>query len=231
MKIFLYLLLIFVIAFAAAPFLRPPAEDTRSLEGLPWQIEPLADGSAKVFGLTLGRDRLSDARERLGPDMELAIVAADDEAGSLEMFYSNYRAGPFNGKLVLVGVLDDSTLAQLRARSGAPKYLDSGARKYHLQKDDLPLGYSAPIETVTFIPTASLDEDIARKRFGPAEQTIRVDGGAVHLLYPHLGLDLILNEGRKAVLQYVAPRNFARLREPLLKSEYSRSGNTNPTKR
>ncbi len=219
MKIFLYLLLIVVIAFAAAPFLRPPAENARPIEGLPWQIEPLPDGSAKVFGVTLGRDRLGDAREPLGPDMELAVVAVGDEPGSLEMFYSNYRAGPFNGKLVLVGSLDLSTLARLRARSGAPKYLDSGARKYHLQTDDLPLGYSAPIETITFIPTARLDEEIARKRFGPEDETVRIDAKTVHLLYPHLGLDVMLSDDHKDVLQYVAPRNFAQLREPLSKAK------------
>jgi hypothetical protein len=224
MKIFLYLLLIIIIAFAAAPFLAPPVENMRQIQGLPWQIEPLADGSVKVFGLTLGRDRLGDAREQLGPDMELAVVAAGDEPGSLEMFYSNYRAGPFNGKLVLVGALEDSTIAQLRTHSGAPKYLDSGARKYHLQKDDLPLAYSAPIQTITFIPAARLDEEIARKRFGPAEQTVRVDAGTLHLLYPHLGLDLMLSEGHKDVLQYIAPRNFAQLREPLLNTGNIRNG-------
>jgi hypothetical protein len=228
MKIFLYLLLIVIIAFTAAPFLRPPAENVRPLEGLPWQIEPLADGSSKVFGLTLGRDRLGDAREKLGPDMELAVVSVGDETGSLEMFYSNYRAGPFNGKLVLVGALDDSTLAQMRARSGAPKYLDSGARKYHLQNDDLPLGYSAPIQTITFIPAARLDEETARKRFGPAEQTIRSDVETVHMLYPRLGLDLMLVEGHKDVLQYVAPRDFPHLREPLLKDASTVNGQVGP---
>lgn len=225
MKIFFSLLLIVVLAFAAAPFLRPPADNTRPLEGLPWQVEPLADGSAKVFGLTLGRDSLGDARKKLGADMELAVVAMGDETGSLEMFYNNYRAGPFNGKLLLVGELDDSVLAQLRTRSGAPKYLDSGARKYHLQKDDLPLGFNAPIRTITFIPAASLDEETANKRFGPAERTIRVDAATVHLLYPHLGLDLMLVEGQKDVFQYIAPRNFAQLQDPLLKSVTPGSGN------
>jgi hypothetical protein len=38
MKIFLYLLLIIIIAFAAAPFLAPPVENMRQIQGLPWQI-------------------------------------------------------------------------------------------------------------------------------------------------------------------------------------------------
>jgi hypothetical protein len=36
-----------------------------------------------------------------------------------------------------------------------------------------------------------------------------------HFLYPAKGLDLILDRKGKEVLQYVAPRDFARLREPL----------------
>jgi hypothetical protein len=225
MRIFLYLLLIVIIAFAAAPFLIPPVDNVRPVEGLPWQIEPLEDGSAKVFGLTLGRDRLSNAREKLGPDMELAIVTAGDEPGSLEMFYSNYAAGPLNGKLVLTGMLEDSTIAKLRARSGAPRYLDSGARKYHLRKEDLSLAYNAPIQSITFIPTARLNEEIARKRFGRPEQTIRIDGETLHLLYPQFGVDLMLSQDHKDVLQYVAPRNFEQLRVPLLRAATTPSGN------
>jgi hypothetical protein len=163
--------------------------------------------------------------------MELAVVAVGDEPGSLEMFYRNYTAGPFSGKLVLVGAVDDSTLAQLRARSGAPKYLDSGARKYHLQTQDLPVGYNARIQAITFIPTASLDEEIARKRFGPAEQTVRSDAATVHLLYPHLGLDLVLNAGARDILQYVAPRDFAQLRDPLLNAGGARNGDSLPPNR
>ena len=40
--------------------------------------------------------------------------------------------------------------------------------------------------------------------------------GAEHLLYPELGLDLILNPEGKEILQYVAPRDFRRLQAPLL---------------
>jgi len=161
---------------------------------------------------------MGDARERLGQDMELAIVVSGDETGSLEMYYGNYRAGPFNGKLVLVGALDEATLLELRQRAGAPKYLDSGARKFHLQPEDLPQGYRAPLRSVTFIPSANLDEAAAHRRFGTPRETVRADSGTLHLLYPELGVDLMLNEGHRDILQYVAPRDFARLRTPLLEA-------------
>jgi hypothetical protein len=224
MKIVLSLLTIVVVAFAAVLFFRPHGGDIRPLENLPWQIQTLEGGASRVFGVTLGHDTMGEARERLGKDMELAIVVSGDEAGSLEMYYGNYRAGPLNGKLILAGDLDDATLSLLRQRAGLPKYLDSGARKYHLQPEDLPLGYGAPVGTITFIPSAALDEDIAGARFGPPHETIRTGDGNTHLLYPALGLDLILNEKHRDVLQYVAPRDFARLSAPL-----SRSGGQSDT--
>jgi hypothetical protein len=38
----------------------------------------------------------------------------------------------------------------------------------------------------------------------------------VHLLYPPLGLDVVVDGDGKELLQYVAPRDFERLRAPLL---------------
>jgi len=219
MKIVLSLLLIIAVLVAGAMFLQPPPGEVRQMEGMPWQVEPLEDGSARVFGLTLGRDNLGEARTVLGPDMELAIVARGKETGSLEMYYNYFSTGSLSGKLVLVGAMDDATLLMLREHSGAPKYLDSGARKYHLQTADLALGYRAPVQGITFIPVARIDEEIALKRFGPPQETLRMDDETLHLLYPQLGLDLIINPGGRDVLQYVAPRDFARLRTPLLQQQ------------
>lgn len=219
MKIVVSLLLIIAALLAVAMLLRPPPGEVQPLQGLPWQVEPLDDGSSRVFGLTLGRDTLGQARDTLGPDMELAVVVKGKETGTLEMYYSRFSAGVLSGRLILTGDVDDATLMQLRERSGAPRYLDSGARKYHLQPDDLPLAYRAPLQGVTFIPVASIDAETAHKRFGEPAESLRLDEDSVHLLYPRLGLDLMIDAGHRDVLQYVAPRDFARLREPLLQQQ------------
>lgn len=219
MKIVVSLLLIIAALLAVAMLLRPPPGEVQPLQGLPWQVEPLDDGSSRVFGLTLGRDTLGQARDTLGPDMELAVVVKGKETGTLEMYYSRFSAGVLSGRLILTGDVDDATLMQLRERSGAPRYLDSGARKYHLQPDDLPLAYRAPLQGVTFVPVASIDAETAHKRFGEPAESLRLDEDSVHLLYPRLGLDLMIDAGHRDVLQYVAPRDFARLREPLLQQQ------------
>jgi hypothetical protein len=41
--------------------------------------------------------------------------------------------------------------------------------------------------------------------------------GVIHWLYPQHGLDVVTDEKEKPLLQYVSPKNFGLLREPLLK--------------
>lgn len=212
------LLIFLTIVIIAMLSLKPDSErSTENVKGLPWQIEVLPEGRSKVFGVTLGQSTLGDAREQLGEDMTLAIiVASGQDIGALEMFYSRYKAGVFSGKLVLAADLAPEAVTQLMERAIKSGYMDSGARKFTLHPEDLPVAFQAPLATMTFIPAVNIDEASAIKRFGPANEIIRASEQAVHLLYPDKGLDLIINENGKEVLQYVAPRDFERLREPLL---------------
>ena len=77
----------------------------------------------------------------------------------------------------------------------------------------------ATLAALTFLPAARFDEAVALERFGPAPERIGSADGQVHLLYPERGLVVSLDpQGRgKPVLQYVAPRDFARLRAPLVR--------------
>lgn len=212
------LLIFLTIVIIAMLSLKPDSErSTENVKGLPWQIEVLPEGRSKVFGVTLGQSTLGDAREQLGEDMTLAIiVASGQDIGALEMFYSRYKAGVFSGKLVLAADLAPEAVMQLMERAIKSGYMDSGARKFTLHPEDLPVALQAPLATMTFIPAVNIDEASAIKRFGPASEIIRASEQVAHLLYPDKGLDLIINENGKEVLQYVAPRDFERLREPLL---------------
>jgi hypothetical protein len=185
---------------------------------LPWQIKTFPDGTSEVFGLVLDHSRLADARTHFGPDVEIAVIAAPGETGTLEAYYNNVTVGVFTGKLILLAGMDKDTVARLRQRAVKTEYMDSSTRKYRLQRDDLALAWQAPIAGMNFIPTVSLDADTILKRFGTPHERIRVDDRVEHFLYPQQGLDVILDLQGKEVLQYVAPRQFARLREPLMKA-------------
>ncbi len=213
------LILLVLLAALVAVFLlvfRGGSNDPeQTVQGLPWQIEILPDGESRVFGVTLGRSTLGEAAQQLGGSAEVAIVVNNEQDYGLEMFFSHYTAGVFSGKLILVADLPAERIEQLVQRAARRKYLDSGGKKYRPAHDDLPGIMSATVKNITFLPSVSLDEEAAIDRFGvPAERVVSSEQ-QVHLLYPDQGLDIIITRKGRDVLQYVAPKSFSNLRDPL----------------
>ena len=214
MRRFLPTFLVIVLVLAIYPFLGKDEIPARVV-GLPWQIEILPDGSSRVFGLTPGRTTLGQAAAHLGDDMELAVMGAEGEAGSLEMYYGHYRAGLLSAKLVLGAAMDTETLTGMRKNAADVEVLKSGARKYVLSREDREKAFSAVVQSITFIPATQLDHEVVINRFGEPAEVITMHNQIRHYLYPEKGLDVIVGEEGKDVLQYVAPAEFRRLREPL----------------
>lgn len=214
MKIFFALFFLLAILLAAYPFL-DQSEKSETLSGLPWQIEVMADGSTQVFGLHIGSSRLADAIEILGDDMELAIIAASDEGGSLEMYYGHYKTGLLSGKLILLTETSAQDIKRWRDNALKKDYMATGnAKKYTLSPDDMHDVLEEVITGVTFIPAVNLDEEVILARFGTPDSRIESDG-AIHFTYSEKGLDIALHEKSKEVLQYVAPEAFQQLVQPL----------------
>ncbi len=214
MKIFFALFALIVVLLAVYPFLHR-SENAETLTGLPWQIEIQTDGSTQVFGLYIGVSSLADAIERLGSDMELAIIASSDEVGNLEMYYGHYQAGLLSGKLVLQTKISEQDIKRWRENALRSEYMATGqAKKYILSPDDLPQVLAKVITGLTFIPTVNLDEEVILARFGEPDKRVQ-SADAVHFLYPAKGLDIALHEDSKEVLQYVTPGDFSQLVVPL----------------
>ena len=81
--------------------------------------------------------------------------------------------------------------------------------------DDLAALDQMPIRAIAVIPTVNLDEETVVSRFGNPGERLAVSENRVHLLYPDKGLDVVVDRDGKELLQYVAPRDFALLRDPL----------------
>jgi hypothetical protein len=213
-KIFFALFALLAVVMAVYPFLNQ-SENKPVLTGLPWQIDLLPDGSTQVFGLQIGVSRLSDAYQILGSDMELAIIAASDEKGDLEMYYGHYQAGLLSGKLVLQTKASEQNIKNWRDNAVKSEYMATGqAKKYFLSEDDLPQVLTEVITGLTFIPAVNLDEEVILARFGEPDKRIQRPE-VMHYLYPAKGLDIALHDDSKEVLQYVLPGNFQQLVQPL----------------
>lgn len=213
------LFLAILLALLALPLLFPaqqgPTPQPQPDGGLPWQIEKLADGTTRVFGLVPGRTSFDEARRQIAGEPQVALLVAPGESGALEAYYDSFAAQFVTGRLVLSL---DSTFAQrerMAARARKVEYLEGTTRRVHLGEADLIEAGRAVVSAVSFIPAANLDEQIVLQRFGVPAERIRSSAHTEHFLYPELGLDLQLDAKGKELLQYVAPREFARLRDPL----------------
>lgn len=208
MKIFFLFFALLAAVLLAYPFFNE-SENTDVITGLPWQVDILPDGSTQVFGLKLGTSRLSDALGILGDDdVDLAIIAASEEHGSLEMYFGHFRAGVIAGKLVIKTSTSEQNIKDWRENAPKFDYMATGkAKKYALSTDDLKLALDEVITGLTFIPSINLDEAIILARFGEPNERVQL-AGAMHYLYPEKGLDIAVFEESKEILQYVLPSDF-----------------------
>ena len=218
MKFALYLIA-FVIAALVIPFFIPSGGKQEGVDpnsNLPWQITLDGQGGSSVFGLKPGLSTLGDVRRRFESELELAIIAEPDEVGTLEGYYSAVSLGFVMAKMIVTVDLKNDAIIAMRERALKAKHVASTTRKITLNAEDVAAVDLLPVKAISVIPTVNLDETTVIQRFGQPGERIVVSEKRVHLLYPQQGLDVVVDSDGKELLQYVAPRNFASLREPLL---------------
>ncbi len=200
------------------PFLWPGAGKQEGVDpnsNLPWQIEVDGKGGSTVFGLKPGVSTLADVRQKFGSEMDVAIIAEPDEIGTVEGYYPQLALGFVLAKVVVTVDLKDEGISEMRERALKARNMESTTRKITLHPDDLAAVEKMPIRAISVIPTVNLDEASVIRRFGPPGERLVVSEKRVHLLYPEKGLDIVVDGEAKELLQYVAPRDFALLRDPL----------------
>jgi hypothetical protein len=140
-----------------------------------------------------------------------------DGSVSLEVFFNEVTMGGLSGKFILTLQATDSQLKAFKQRAIKRKPMESGALRYRLAETDRRKLLEMPVSAISYIPYIDLDNELVRQRFGTPDEIIAITDDKLHLLYPAKGLDLLLDEGGKELLQYVAPRDFSRLKRPLLR--------------
>lgn len=215
-------LLAFVLVVLIVPFFLPNIGKPEGVDpnsNLPWQIETDGQGGSKVFGLRPGVSTLAEVRQQLCPEIEVAIIAEPGEAGALEGYCAQVPLGFVLARVVVTVDASADQVAAMRERALRSKNMESATRKITLHPDDLAAAERLPVKAITVIPAVNLDEAVVIQRFGAPEERVVLAEQRVHLLYPQKGLDVLVDGEGKELLQYVAPRNFASLRDPLKAAE------------
>lgn len=184
--------------------------------GLPWQIKQI-DNQTEVFGLTIGSSQLSDAIAVFGEGYELAILAKHEHAGALELFYNHVKSGPLVGKLAIVADSHPKDIYHMRKHAIGQEYLETGTKKYKLSTKQQQIASKLLIRSITYIPSARLNQELIELRFGNPALVLKTGKRVTHYLYPHIGLDILIDQGGKDLLQYVTPSTFGEIQSDLHK--------------
>ena len=217
----------FILVALIVPFLIPTSGNGDGVDPdrhLPWQIDVDERGGSKVFGLQPGVSTLAEVKGVLGTEIEVAIIARPNEVGSVEAYYSQVALGFVLAKMVITVDVAPERVNAMRERALKAKHMESTTRRITLHPDDLAQLDGLPVKAIAVIPTVNLDEQTVVQRFGEPSERLQVSATRVHLLYPRFGLDVMVDGEGKELLQYVAPRDFALLREPLRTSQNAEQG-------
>lgn len=185
---------------------------------LPWHIEhPTAD-SLRIFGLTLGQSTTNEAEQHFREEAKSSLFKSPNGQLVAEMFFEQVTLAGLKSKIVISIAVPDAELQGMYERGLRMSGTGSG-KKITLASDDVARVRALPISSLTYIPSARLEQEIISKRFGqPAQRIKEKKDGIVHWLYPQHGLDITLGSEKGAVLQFVPPKDFDKLLQPLLAS-------------
>jgi hypothetical protein len=151
-------------------------------------------------------------------------MASRGEPPVLEAYVERASPGGVGGRLVMSAAATPEQLARWQARAVKDELVSAQTRRYALSAADRDEVLGRPLSALAFIPSAQLDEQILRQRFGEPSEVISESAGLQHWLYPQRGLAVALDAKGRELLQYVPPAQFKqRLRDPLLRAAREKS--------
>jgi hypothetical protein len=202
-----------VLIFVATFFMQgSPADKT----DFPWNIEHPTTDTSRIFGLTLGQSNSKDAEQRFKEEAKPILFKSPSGQLSVEVFFEDVRMAALKARIVLIVDVPKAELKGMFDRGLRMNATGSG-KEITLSTEDAHRVLAMPISSLTYMPGVRLEDAIFEKRFGQPEQRIREKkSGAIHWLYPRHGLDITLGGKEKPLLQYVSPKDFDKLTNPLV---------------
>lgn len=183
---------------------------------LPWYIEHPTSDTVRIFGLTLGSSTASEAEQRFQEEAKPSLFKSPDGQLVAEMFFEQVTLAGLKSRIVVSLAAPVAELHAMHER-GLRVSGVGDSKKITPAPDDVIRLRALPISSLTYMPSIRLEEEIFVQRFGQPSQRIKEkNSGAIHWLYPQHGLDITLGGEEKPVLQYVPPKDFDKLLQPLL---------------
>lgn len=195
---------------------------------LPWNIELDSQNNSTIFGITLGETTLADAQKALQAGGEMSLFVSKDGLYSVEIFIDSIYLSGLKANLFLTLDVSQQQSKDMFERGVNMIRASDKTNKVTLSEDDQKQLALVPVKHIIYIPRANLDAELIEKRFGIPQQKIKESDEVIHWLYPTKGLDIALNEEGREVFQYLLPKNFYQILDPLKALNQSQAPSLRP---
>jgi hypothetical protein len=179
-------------------------------------------GRVHTLGLTLDKTTLREAELALKSLSDPALYLYPDREKkdqyslSLEAYFPSIAD---HSKVVLGLYASDELLLQIRSRATAPRLNQNGVGRMNVSSSDNNLIQNLRVMWMKFIPSVQLQLEHIKARFGAPEQTIAGPKGISLLLYPKLGLHVLIRDEGKDVLTFTLLSAFAETTTKIMEEE------------
>lgn len=169
-------------------------------------------GKLDVLGVVLGETTLKQAETVLHTQSERALFLELKEGKprkeTLEAFFPT---SPDRAKIIIELDASPELLEQIKQHAYNPMAFPSGNAKLEIAPEHNADVEAQLVKSFTYIPPISLTTEMVEQHFGKSERQITDSDGNHHLLYPALGLDVVIAREGNPLLQFVPPSDFERL--------------------
>lgn len=208
--------ILYIGLFALLVFTFWPSNDPEQTSSVyQWNVKTDPQGGVEIFGVKLGHHTLLEAENILKAHSERALFIQSDDAAQkhpdIEAFFAQM---PDNSKLILGLAADEATIRQIKSRAHKPLAFPSGSIRLDIAQADMATVEKLKVKMLTYVPRIKLTPSDLKKRFGEPSQVIKINE-VYHFLYPKIGLDAILDNSGKGIIQFVAPNQFQAVQEKL----------------
>lgn len=213
-KIFFLVLIGTLIAVGIAVLI--PSEPRAINESsLPWNITVDAQNNTTAFGITLGKTSLLEAQKALQAGGEMSLFLSKEGIYSIEVFIDSIYLSGLKANLFLTLEVSQERAKEMFERGVNLSRASDKTNKITLSEADQKSLFLVPVRHIIYIPRANLDAELVEKRFGIPQLKINENEDVTHWLYPQKGLDIALNNDGREIFQYVLPKSFDQILDPL----------------
>lgn len=193
-----------------------PDEELNPQLDTPWNVTVSANGNSHLLGITLGESTINEAQQYWKEAPKITLFIPEQGTPKVEAYFQEVTLDGIRANIVTEIEISDTQLQTLVEQGARISTQGDGSRKVTLDGEGVTVVEQSPISSLTYLPKANLSPAVIKKRFGLPTHTFRMEKDKIeHWVYPLIGLDLVLSDETKEVLQYVPPREIGRLLEPL----------------